>query len=296
MDHVRPQLVAARIARNIVEHVGRAALPGLDAAPVVVEQERVDHLVVVDENAGQGAIVARRLLLAAPHLDARAVDPVEHIAGDFRGDGAADLDGVPLPVARGALADLVQAVAEHFDVQQPAGLALLGPDAALFQGDGAVVGVLDQVVADDHAVDDVVVAHGPEADGQVDVLERAVGHQQVASRPQQADAGHVDVFARQRRQVEPDVGEPHGEARDMDVAHAVDVDEVAAFGDLDVGGVGIGVAGEAEIQAGRHCPACRTRTRPSGRRRGTAACLPGSSARAGDNGSRRLRRPIAHRR
>ena len=34
----------------------------------------------------------------------------------------------------------------------------------------------------------------------------------------------------------------------MDVAHAVAVDEIAAFGDLDVGAVGIGVAGQAEIK------------------------------------------------
>ena len=97
-------------------------------------------------------------------------------------------------------------------------------------------------------------AHGLEADALVDVFEGAVAHLDVRAAAQQPHAAglHVEALMRDpvRRgdQVPVNVGEAEGEPADMHVAHAPAVDHVDAPGHLDLGGVRVLVAGQAEIE------------------------------------------------
>ena len=287
VQHVVPVAVAAGVARDVVIDVGRAALPGLDAAEVVhVDQSVSTALLWWMRMRAKGRSVAAPLGLAPCTSIPWAQIRSKMFPATSAVCGVLDLQRRALAEEVGAEADVVELVPHHADIVEAAhrrGHVAIGRAVREFHAPGVRVG--EHVVLHHHLVDGVLAAHGLEADALVDVLEGAVGHLDVRAAAQQAHAAglHVDALmgdpVRRGRQVPVNVGEAEGEPADVHVAHARAVDHVDALGHLDAGGVRVLVAGQAEVEPAAVCPSCRTRTRRGCP--GTAACLPGSTGSRG---------------
>ena len=217
--------------------------------------QRVDGLVVVDEEASEGSVGGRAAGLGAVHVDPLRGDPLEDVSGHLGRLGVPDRERHALPEEVGAQPDVVEPVPQHADVVQAAHRPVHVPvvrEVGELHAPGVRVG--EDVVAHHHPVDGVPGAHGLETDPHVDVLEGAVGHREIGAAAQQAHAAglHVDALVRdpvgRGGEVPVDVGEAEGEPADVHVAHARALDHVDALRHLDPCGVRVLVAGKAEVQ------------------------------------------------
>ncbi len=255
VEHVVPVAVAAGVARDVVVDVGRSSLPGLNAAEVVVVQQRVNHLVVVDDQPAERPIGDGAARLAAEHVDARGVAAVQHVAGHLQRLRIADRHRLSLPEAARAKPDVFELVAhDAHAVEAPHGGQHNAPVGSVGDLDRSVVGAVKHVVGYDHVIDGIMPALCLQEHTLVDVLEAAVAHPDVPTGAQEAHAARFHIPALvahppgRGRQGPVDVGETEREPADVDVAHALALDHVDALRRLHAGRVRVAVAGQADVE------------------------------------------------
>jgi hypothetical protein len=247
-----------RVIGEVIEHVRRASLPGLDAAVVVAVEHRLPDLVVVDQDAREGHVAPHPAGLGAMHVDALGVGALDHVARDLDRSGAGHGDARPGAVARGARAGFKRPVPVDAHVAQPAAELRVAPAGAVLDGEDAVVGVAELVVLDAHVVHPLAVQERPDADGEEDVLEEAVRDADALPRAPEPHTTRVHLGAqapgcgaevpRRGGQVPHRGREAEGQARDVEVFDLLAVHEARPLPRLDARHVRVGVTREAEVQ------------------------------------------------